>query len=32
MMNALESCGFMIDYFSVLRGTADACQAGANIG
>lgn len=32
MMNTLESCGFMIDYFSVLRGTADARQAGANIG
>lgn len=32
MMNKLESCGFMIDYFSVLRGAADVRRAGENIG
>lgn len=32
VMNALESCGFMIDYFDTLRNAADARRAGANIG
>ena len=32
VMNALESCGFMIDYFDSLRTAADARRAGANIG
>ena len=32
VMNALENCGFMIDYFDTLRNIADARRAGANIG
>ena len=32
MMNTLEGCGFMIDYFDTLRNAADARRAGANIG
>lgn len=32
VMNTLEGCGFMIDYFGVLRNAADARRAGANIG
>lgn len=32
VMNGLESCGFIIDYFSVLQNAADARRAGANIG
>ena len=32
VMNVLESCGFMIDYFDTLRNAADARRAGANIG
>ena len=32
IMNTLESCGFIIDYFGVLRNAADARCAGANIG
>ena len=32
VMNTLESCGFMIDYFDTLRNAADARRAGANIG
>jgi len=32
VMNALESCGFIIDYFDTLRSAADARRAGANIG
>ena len=32
VMNGLESCGFMIDYFDTLRNAADARRAGANIG
>lgn len=32
VMNGLESCGFIIDYFEVLRNVADARHAGANIG
>ena len=32
VMNALEGCGFMIDYFDTLRNAADARRAGANIG
>ena len=32
VMNALEGCGFMIDYFDTLRNAADAHRAGANIG
>lgn len=32
MMNTLESCGFVIDYFSTLKNAADACRAGKNIG
>ena len=32
LMNTLESCGFMIDYFDTLRNVADARRAGANIG
>jgi len=32
VMNGLESCGFIIDYFDTLRNAADARRAGANIG
>ena len=32
VMDTLESCGFMIDYFDTLRNAADARRAGANIG
>lgn len=32
VMNGLESCGFIIDYFDILKNTADARRAGANIG
>lgn len=32
IMNTLEGCGFMIDYFDTLRNAADARRAGANIG
>lgn len=32
VMNTLESCGFIIDYFGVLQNEADARCAGANIG
>lgn len=32
VMNKLEGCGFVIDYFGVLRNAADARLAGANIG
>lgn len=31
MMNALEGCGFVIDYFLTLKNTADAHLAGENI-
>ena len=31
-MNKLEGCGFIIDYFGVLRNVGDARRAGANIG
>lgn len=32
VMNGLESCGFIIDYFNILKNTADAVRAGENIG
>lgn len=32
VMNTLEGCGFMIDYFDTLRNAADARRAGENIG
>lgn len=32
VMNGLESCGFIIDYFNILKNTADASRAGENIG
>lgn len=32
VMNELENCGFVIDYFGILRNAADARRAGENIG